>query len=340
MRKGLAPARYTHCLIGPSTRLASLLLMLAAIFALTPWCEPALALVLGAAIALSFGNPHSSFTKHWTKHLLQWSIVLLGFGMNLATVLKAGRDGLALTALTITLTLAIGFALAKLLQVRRNAALLISVGTAICGGSAIAAVAPVIEADDDETSIALSTIFLLNAAGLLIFPTIGHRLGLSQEKFGYWAALAIHDTSSVVGAAAKYGPIALMIGTTVKLARALWIVPVTLLAAGWRRSEYWRKPHQFDAEIDASEETPQAKVSLPWFILWYVTAAAIATYVHLPRAWTVINAAGKRGLTVALFLIGAGMTRSALRRVGARPTLMGVMLWIISGTVAAVLILR
>jgi uncharacterized integral membrane protein (TIGR00698 family) len=326
--------------IEPTKRLASLLLILAGAFALTPWCEPALALVLGASIALAFGNPHSNVTKRWTKHLLQWSIVLLGFGMNLATVLKTGRDGLGLTALTITLTLAIGFGLAKLLQVRRNAALLISVGTAICGGSAIAAVAPVIEADDDETSIALSTIFLLNAAGLLIFPAIGHRLGLSQEKFGYWAALAIHDTSSVVGAAAKYGPIALMIGTTVKLARALWIVPVTLIAATWRQSEYWRKPHEFDAEIDASEDAPQAKISLPWFILWYLAAAAIATYVQLPKAWAIMNTAGKRGLTLALFLIGAGMTRSALRRVGVRPTLMGVMLWIIAGTIAALLVLR
>ena len=299
-----------------------------------------MALVLGATLALTFGNPHSNVTRRWTKHLLQWSIVLLGFGMNLATVLKAGRDGLTLTALTITLTLAIGFGLAKLLQVRRNAALLISVGTAICGGSAIAAVAPVIEADDDETSVALSTIFLLNAAGLLIFPTIGHRLGLSQLKFGYWAALAIHDTSSVVGAAAKYGPVALMIGTTVKLARSLWIVPVTLIAATWRRSEYWRKPHQFDAEIDTSEDTPQAKISLPWFILWYLAAAAVATYVQQPRAWTIMNTAGKRGLTLALFLIGAGMTRSALRRVGLRPTLMGVALWIVAATTAAVLVMR
>lgn len=327
-------------MIEPTKRLASLLLVLAGAFALTPWCEPALALLLGAGIALTFGNPHSGITKRWTKHLLQWSIVLLGFGMNLATVLKAGRDGLALTALTITLTLAIGFGLAKLLQVRRNAALLISVGTAICGGSAIAAVAPVIEADDDETSIALSTIFLLNAAGLVIFPPIGHRLGLSQEKFGYWAALAIHDTSSVVGAAAKYGPVALMIGTTVKLARALWIVPITIIAAGWRRSEYWRKPHQFDAEIDTSEDTPQAKISLPWFILWYLAAAAVATYFELPNAWTMMSAAGKRGLTLALFLIGAGMTRSALRRVGVRPTFMGIALWMIAGTIAAVLVMR
>jgi len=322
-----------------SKTLASLLLVAAAALALTPWCEPAVALVSGAAIALMFGNPYASLTKRWTRHLLRWSVVLLGFGMNLVNVLKAGRDGIGLTAITIVSSLAIGIGIARLLRVSRNSALLISVGTAICGGSAIAAVAPVIEADDDETSIALSTIFLLNAVGLLIFPPIGHRLGLSQEKFGYWAALAIHDTSSVVGAAAKYGAIALVTGTTVKLARALWIVPVTLIAARWRRSEYWSKPHQFDAEIDASEDTPQTNISLPWFILWFVAAAAAATYVALPGVWHALSILGKRGLTLSLLLIGAGMTRSALNRVGLRPMMMGILLWIITATLSALLVI-
>ncbi len=312
----------------------------AAVFALTPWCGPALALVLGAAITLVFGNPYGSVTRKWTKNLLQWSIILLGFGMNLATVLKAGRDGLGLTAITIALTLAIGTGLAKLLRVSRNPALLISVGTAICGGSAIAAVAPVIDAEDDETSISLSSVFLLNAAGLIVFPIAGHALGLSQERFGYWAALAIHDTSSVVGATAKYGPTALMVGTTVKLARALWIVPVTLSAAALRRSNWWQKPHQLDAEVDCSEDTPGAKLSLPWFILWYVAAAAVATYWQHPSMWGWLNAAGKRGLTLALFLIGAGMTRSALKKVGARPMIMAVVLWVIAATIAAAIIMR
>ncbi|HWC18501.1 MAG TPA: putative sulfate exporter family transporter [Terriglobales bacterium] len=322
-----------------SKSLPSLLLAAAGAFALTPWCEPAFALVLGAAIALTVGNPHSNVTKRWTKHLLRWSVVLLGFGMNLITVLKAGRDGIGLTAITIVSSLAVGIGIAKLLRVSRNSALLISVGTAICGGSAIAAVAPVIEADDDETSIALSTVFLLNAVGLLIFPPIGHRLGLSQEKFGYWAALAIHDTSSVVGAAAKYGAIALVTGTTVKLARALWIVPLTLMAARLRRSEYWNKPHEFDAEIDASEDTPQTRISLPWFILWYVVAAAVATYIALPLAWHALSILGKRGLTLSLLLIGVGMTRSALHRVGLRPMMMGILLWIVAATLSALLVI-
>jgi uncharacterized integral membrane protein (TIGR00698 family) len=322
------------------SRLAAVLLVAAAVFAFTPWCEPALALVLGAAIALSFGNPFSKQTKKWTKSLLQWSIVLLGFGMNLVTVLKVGRSGLAVTALTITLSLLVGMGLAKLLRVRRDPALLISVGTAICGGSAIAAVAPVIDANDDDTSISLSTVFLLNALGLLIFPPIGRALGLTQNQFGYWAALAIHDTSSVVGAAAKYGQIALMIGTTVKLARALWIVPVTLLTAGLYRSAWWQRNHEFNAEIDSSEQKPGTKLTLPWFILWYVVAAAIATYWHLPAVWKWLNWGGKRGLTLALFLIGAGMTRSALKNVGARPMLLGVLLWVVAATTAAVVVMR
>lgn len=326
-------------MIEVSKRAASLLLLAAAAFALTPWCEPAVALVLGAAIALLLGNPHGNLTKRWTKHLLRWSVVLLGFGMNLITVLKVGRDGIGLTTITIVSSLAIGIGIAKLLRVSRNSALLISVGTAICGGSAIAAVAPVIEANDDETSIALSTIFLLNAVGLLIFPPLGHRLALSQEKFGYWAALAIHDTSSVVGAAAKYGSIALLTGTTVKLARALWIVPVTLIAARWRRSEYWTKPHDFDAEVDASEEMPQARISLPWFILWYVAAAAVSTYIALPRFWGALAILGKRGLTLSLLLIGAGMTRSALHKVGLRPMIMGILLWIVAATLSALLVI-
>jgi len=321
-----------------SKSLASLLLIAAAGFALTPLCEPAVALVSGAAIALLLGNPHANLTRRWTKDLLRWSVVLLGFGMNLVTVLKAGRDGIGLTAVTIFSSLAIGIGIAKLLRVPRNSALLISVGTAICGGSAIAAVAPVIEADDDETSIALSTVFLLNAVGLLIFPPLGHRLGLSQEKFGYWAALAIHDTSSVVGAAAKYGTIALVTGTTVKLARALWIVPVTLIAARWRRSEYWSKQHQFDAEIDTSEDSPQTKLTLPWFILWYVVAATAATYIALPQAWHALSTLGRRGLTLSLLLIGAGMTRSALHKVGLRPMIMGILLWMVAATLSALLV--
>lgn len=322
-------------------KLATALLGVAGAAAFTPWCSPALALVLGAAIALTMGNPVAGFSKKATKQLLQLSIILLGFGMNLAAVLRTGREGLALTAVTISLTLAIGMGLARLLSVARNPAVLISVGTAICGGSAIAAVAPVIEAEDDETSISLSTVFLLNAVGLLIFPPIGHLLGLSQEKFGYWAALAIHDTSSVVGAAAKYGPVALMVGTTVKLARALWIVPVTLIAAAVKRSEWWSRAHELDAEIDTSEEQPGAKVSLPWFILFYVAAAAVATYWHPgARAWHGLNWLGTRGLSLALFFIGAGMTRSALKKVGARPMVMGVILWVIAGTIAAVIVMR
>lgn len=335
----LARRRVRTCLywrVTHAQRLVPVLFAAAALFAVTPWCGPALALVIGALLALSLGNPFSKETKRWTKYLLQASIVLLGFGMNFVTVLKAGRDGLGLTALTISATLVLGMGIAKLLAVRQNPAALISVGTAICGGSAIAAVAPVIEADDNETSISLSVVFLLNAVGLLIFPAIGHALHMSEPRFGLWAALAIHDTSSVVGATAKYGAQALMVGTTVKLARALWIVPVTLLAAALSRTEWWRRRHHGHVA-----SATRAKIAVPWFILWYVVAAAIATYLsRAAMLWSGLNWMGKRGLTLALFLIGAGMTRSAIKTVGARPMVLAVILWIIAGSVAIAIVLR
>ena len=320
---------------------AAVLLLVAGVFSLTSWCSPALALVLGAAIALSVGNPYTSRTRPLTKQLLQLSIVLLGFGMDLGTVLRTGRDGLWLTACTITITMVIGMSLARLLSIARAPALLICVGTAICGGSAIAAVAPVIEAEDDETSISLSTVFLLNAVGLLIFPPIGSALHLTQHSFGVWAALAIHDTSSVVGAAARYGSVALMVGTTVKLARALWIVPVTLTAAAYKRSRWWQRSHVLDAEVDTSEDTPGAKVTLPWFILFYLAAAAVASYWHPhATAWSALSSMGKRGLSLALFLIGAGMTRSALKKVGARPMIFGLLLWIVAASISIFIVMR
>jgi uncharacterized integral membrane protein (TIGR00698 family) len=288
-------------------------------FAFTPWASPPAALVMGIAFALLAPAPVPEKARGWTKALLQASVVGLGFGMNLQRVLSAGAHGFVYTAGSIAFALASGWALGRLLKIEKTTSYLVSVGTAICGGSAIAAVGPVVGADAEQMSVALGTIFLLNSVALLLFPPVGRALGLSQTQFGLWAALAIHDTSSVVGAAMKYGPEALAVGATVKLARALWIVPVCLATAALNRSK--------------------AKVQWPWFILFFVLAAAANTF--LPAAahvWLILDAAGKAGLTGTLYLIGAGLSRAALRRVGLRPLLQGVALWALVGTVSLALI--
>ena len=276
--------------------------------AATGLISPPLALTLGILVGLSIEQPFL-WSAALARILLQVSVVALGFGMNLHEVLKAGRTGFLYTALGIGFALAVGFALGKWLGVRGNSSFLISTGTAICGGSAIAAVGPILHASEEEMAVSLGTVFILNSAGLLIFPLVGRALGLSQTQFGLWAALAIHDTSSVVGAAAKYGSIALVIGTTVKLARALWIAPLALVTAAVKRSK--------------------AGIKWPWFILFFCLAAVLNTYVQgvSPVART-LYAAGRLGLTATLFLIGSGISRSTLRQVGWRPLLQGVLLWI------------
>ncbi|MFI5345499.1 MAG: YeiH family protein [Elusimicrobiota bacterium] len=289
------------------------------LFALTPWASPPVALVLGVAFALLSAAPAPPKARGLTKVLLQASVVCLGFGMDLNRVLRAGANGFVYTAGGIAFALAAGWAIGRLLKIERTTSYLVSVGTAICGGSAIAAVGPVIGADAEQMSVALGTIFVLNSVALLLFPPIGRALGLSQTQFGLWAALAIHDTSSVVGASMKYGAEALAVGATVKLARALWIVPVCLATAALNRSK--------------------AKVQWPWFILFFVLAAAANTFLPSgARAWGFLNAAGKSGLTATLFLIGAGLSRAALRKVGARPLVQGVALWALVATVSLALI--
>jgi uncharacterized integral membrane protein (TIGR00698 family) len=288
-------------------------------FTLTPWASPPAALVLGLAYALAFGDPSPGRTRGATKTLLQASVVGLGFGMNLRQVLHAGAHGFVTTAFSIAFALGVGWLLGRLLKVEKTVSYLVSVGTAICGGSAIAAVGPVLGAGQEEMSVALGTVFLLNSVALLIFPPLGRALGLGQTQFGLWAALAIHDTSSVVGAAVRYGAGALAVGTTVKLARALWIVPVCLATAARKRTG--------------------AKIRYHWFILLFVLAAAASTGAPaLAPVWGALNAAAKAGLTATLFLIGAGITRATLAKVGARPVAQGVSLWLIVGTVSLLLI--
>jgi uncharacterized integral membrane protein (TIGR00698 family) len=300
--------------------IAKFLFLLLLALSLTPWTSPPLSLALGLALGLTLGNPFPIETRKSTRWLLQASVVGLGFGMDLYQVMKAGKSGFIYTAIGIIFALALGMLLARTLRVETTAGFLIATGTAICGGSAIAAIAPVVGANDDEMSVALGTVFILNSVALLVFPLIGTAMHLSQTQFGLWAALAIHDTSSVVGAGAKYGAIALTVGATVKLARALWIVPLTLATAAVKRSH--------------------AKIQWPWFIALFVLAAVLATF--LPAFSSVFHAlysAGKIGLTATLFLIGCGVSQATLREVGPRPLLQGVILWIVVA-VASVLLIR
>lgn len=271
------------------------------------------ALLLGIFIALMLGNPFISQTQKSTSQLLAIAIVGLGCGMNLQTVARVGFEGLGYTVTGITLTFLLGFLLGKVLKVEKDTSLLISTGTAICGGSAIAAVASAIRPKSQEVTVALATVFCLNAIGLLVFPPVGHYLNLDQTQFGLWSALAIHDTSSVVGSTLQYGEAALKIGTTVKLARALWIVPVTLLI-GFTRSR---------------QET-SGKIKKPWFILGFVMTATLMTYVpQLSPIGHWIEWAAKRLMVLTLFLIGANLTPQTLKNVGFQPFLMGIVLWIL-----------
>ncbi|MCU1350579.1 MAG: rane protein [Acidobacteria bacterium] len=287
----------------------------ALVFCLTPWASPPVALALGLTLALTIGHPLPQWNSRVTKVLLQVSVVGLGFGMNLQKVVEAGRTGLLFTVATILGTLLLGYFAGRAMHIDGKTVHLISSGTAICGGSAIAAVGPVLDASDEQMSVSLATVFILNSIALFIFPPIGHALGLTQSQFGVWAAIAIHDTSSVVGAASKYGLEALQIATTVKLTRALWIVPLTIgTALFFKRTS--------------------AKITIPWFILWFVVASVVRTYAPALAPWDVFVHLAKIGLTVTLFLIGAGLSRRSLASVGIRPLILGVFLWIVISSVS------
>jgi uncharacterized integral membrane protein (TIGR00698 family) len=282
------------------------------IISATGFISPPMALCAGIVFGLALQHPYSVDSRALARFLLQASVVALGFGMNLHEVLKAGRNGFLYTALGIAFALLAGFLVGKLLSVRGTTSYLISIGTAICGGSAIAAVGPILQAGEDEMAVALGTVFILNSVALFIFPSIGAALRLSESQFGLWSALAIHDTSSVVGAASRYGNEALVIATTVKLARALWIVPLALATAAVRHS--------------------RSKVQIPWFIFLFCLAAVVNTYgPQEPRLSQMFFQLGRLGLTVTLFLIGTGISRATLKEVGWRPLVQGLLLWILVG---------
>jgi len=282
--------------------------------------SPAIALLGGLVYGLTLAHPFHAESRDLTKFLLQGSVVALGFGMNLHEVLHAGRSGFVYTAVSITAALLFGMGLGYLIHVAEKPSFLISAGTAICGGSAIAAVGPIVGASEEEMAVSLGAVFILNSVALFLFPPVGFALHMSESQFGLWSALAIHDTSSVVGATAKYGPTALAVGTTIKLARALWIVPLSVAAAVALKSK--------------------ARIQRPWFILFFCIAALLNTllpWFH-PVAGA-LNHMGKLGLTVTLFLIGANLNRETLRKVGIRPLLQGLTLWVIVGAGTLTLIL-
>ena len=277
------------------------------------WVTPPVALFLGLAFALVFGQPFPGFNKKMSKKLLQYSVVGLGFGMNIEASLASGKEGMLFTIVSVFGTLLIGWLIGrKMLKVDRNTSYLISSGTAICGGSAIAAVGPVIKAKDSEMSVALGTVFILNAIALFLFPAIGKLLGLDEQQFGTWAAIAIHDTSSVVGAGAAYGEEALKVATTIKLTRALWIIPVAFLTSFIFR-------------------TKGSKVNIPWFILFFVLAMVANTYLlcDYPQIGTVVSGISRKCLTITMFFIGASLSPSVLKSVGVKPLVQGVLLWVI-----------
>ena len=284
---------------------------------------------MGIIVALAIGHPFLKFNKKATTLLLQVSVVCLGFSMNFEEAMKAGKSGFLFTVGTIAITLGAGYFIGKKLKIDPKTSTLISNGTAICGGSAIAAIAPVIKANDEQISVSLGTIFILNSIALFIFPILGHYLHMTDQQFGTWCAVAIHDTSSVVGAASKYSQGALKIATTIKLERALWIIPLSLGTAWFQKST--------------------GKVKIPYFIFYFVLAILAASYLplylpwlqntmngHTLFQWTAII--GKQGLVVTLFLIGCGLSLNTIRNVGWRPMVQGVLLWLIIGSLALAVI--
>ncbi len=310
---------------------------LALITAASGIISPPIALAAGLCFGLLFVHPLQADSSRLAKTLLQLSVVLLGFGMNLFEVLKVGRSGFLYTAVSILASLALGLLLGHLLRVKQKASLLIAAGTAICGGSAIAAIAPIVDASEEEISVGMGTVFVLNSVALFAFPAIGAALHLSQSQFGLWAALAIHDTSSVVGASAKFGTEALMIGTTVKLARALWIIPVSLAVAAWYHAARSRAAGRSAAGQDTETGHAGSSVKLPWFILFFCLASVFRTYApHLTTLCDALSHLGRTGLTATLFLIGTGLSRATLRKVGYRPFLQGVLLWVVAATLSGI----
>lgn len=289
-------------------KIATPLFIVLIALSLSPWLSPPLAMLLGFIFQLLFKHPFAAHNKKAINWSLKSAVVGLGFGINATEAVNSSKEGFILTIIGIASTLILGWLIGKLLKLKPKSSYLLSCGTAICGGSAIAAVSPIIKAEERDISMSLGTVFLLNSIALLIFPGIGHYLNLSQLEFGTWAAIAIHDTSSVVGAASAYGEEALEIATTVKLARALWIIPISLLTA-----LFFGKG---------------GKIKWPYFILLFVLAMLLNSFVGLPEGFsTSISYLAKRVLSATLFLVGAGLSIAKIRAAGWRALLLGILLW-------------
>ena len=290
------------------------------IFCLSPKASPPIALILGLTIAITIGNPFLHLNHKATQYLLQFSVVGLGFGMNITSVVNTGKIGLSFTLVSIFGTFLFGYLLNKIFKTDKKTSYLISTGTAICGGSAIATISPIIKAEEKQTSVALGTIFILNSVALIIFPVIGHLLNLSQHQFGLWCAIAIHDTSSVVGAASKYGQTALSIATTVKLTRALWIIPISFLTTFIFRNK-------------------NKTIKLPYFIGLFVIAIFLNSYLPTVQQYNhIIISIAKSSLTLTLFFIGSGLSLTVIKSVGFKPFLQGVILWMLISTASLIAI--
>lgn len=309
-------------------RKAVFIILTAAFFAV-PWIwspardwAPGIAVLAGIIFAVTWGNPFAKFTSSITSQLLGMTIVGMGFGMNLISVLRAGASGFLYTLIGIVAGIGLGVLFGKMLKLPKNTMYLVGVGTSICGGSAIAAAAPALNAKAHEIAMASATVFALNAIALLIFPFVGHQLGFSDEQFGCWAALAIHDTSSVVGACFQYSERALEVGTAVKLARALWIVPVTIFLSCC-----------IAEKSTAEGEKRKIKLKIPWFIPGFIIAAALVTWLPaLQECGNFLKEISKYLMVATLFLIGANLSREKLKELGLRPVLHGALLWLILST--------
>lgn len=289
--------------------LVKVLFILCMVLCILGYVSSPVALVGGFLFSYFLGHPFLTLNSKAVNWLLKIAVVGLGFGMNLNETLAAGKEGFILTVFSISATLIIGYFLGKLLKMNRKGSHLISSGTAICGGSAIAAVAPVIDASEKDISISLGVIFLLNSIALIVFPPFGHLLGLSQHEFGLWCAIAIHDTSSVVGAAYTFGEEALKVATTVKLARALWIIPLSLLSVFLFKGK-------------------GKSVKIPYFIFLFILAIVLNSYVAIPEVITLsITSISKSLLVLTLFLIGAGLSIDKIKSAGWKPMILGVSLW-------------
>jgi uncharacterized integral membrane protein (TIGR00698 family) len=301
-----------------------LVFVVAAVLCLTPLVSAPIALLMGLIIAQLIGNPFTPLIAKYkiTQRLLQYSVVGLGFGMNIYSAVQAGKQGVLFTIISIVGTLILGTVLGVAMKIDKKTSHLISCGTAICGGSAIAAIAPVIRAEERQISVALGIVFILNSVALFAFPIIGHQLAMSQSQFGLWAAIAIHDTSSVVGAASKYGDEALKIATTIKLARALWIIPIALLTA-----LFFKEGKQ--------------KIKIPWFIGFFILAMLVNTYVPgIDKISPILVKIAKAGLVLTLFLIGAGLSRKTIKSVGIKPMIQGVLVWLAIASASLIFIIH